>query len=281
MSTSPNTTANFDRYQLAGHTAIVTGGTRGIGRATAKQLAACGANVFITSRKQDAADTAATELNAELADWAKAAGAAGTAGAGSLGRIIGVAGHAGDADAATAVCDRAAEEFGSLDILVNNAGTNPAFGPVHQQSPEVIQKVFAINATAPAIWAGAAVSAGLGKLRQGTIVNVSSIGALTMEDHIGIYNASKAALVHLTKQMARELAPNIRVNAISPGVVRTKLSEALWKENEAAVNAITPLARIGEPEDIAEAITFLAAPNSSWITGANLVIDGGQLVGGN
>jgi len=111
------------------------------------------------------------------------------------------------------------------------------------------------------------------------VVNVSSIGALSMEDYIGVYNASKAALLHLTRQMARELAPRIRVNSISPGVVRTKLSEALWKENEDSTSTLIPAGRIGEPEDIADAIAFLAAPTSSWLTGENLVVDGGMLVG--
>ena len=101
----------------------------------------------------------------------------------------------------------------------------------------------------------------------------------SMEDYIGVYNASKAALLHLTKQMARELAPRIRVNSISPGVVRTKLSEALWKENEDSTSTLIPAGRIGEPEDIADAIAFLAAPTSSWLTGENLVVDGGMLVG--
>ena len=140
----------------------------------------------------------------------------------------------------------------------------------------------------PVIWTSAAIEAGLGKAAgtdtadrgpAGAVVNVSSIGALSMEDYIGVYNASKAALLHLTKQMARELAPRIRVNSISPGVVRTKLSEALWKENEDSTSTLIPAGRIGEPEDIADAIAFLAAPTSSWLTGENLVVDGGMLVG--
>ena len=250
-------------------TAVITGGTRGIGYATARLLAASGANVLITGRKEDTVESAATALTNEARTINPHAG-----------RVIGTAAHVADPQAATAACALATDTFGSLDILINNAGTNPAFGPVVAQSAEIMTKVFQINTIAPAVWAGEAIKAGLGNREGAAIVNVSSIGALTMEDHIGVYNASKAALIHLTKQMARELAPTIRVNAISPGVVRTKLSEALWKNDEAATAKLSPLRRIGEPEDIAEAIAFLAGPGTPWITGENLVVDGGMLIGG-
>lgn len=250
-------------YDFTDRTAVVTGGTRGIGYATAELLLRSGANVVITSRKAEAADAAAASL-------AEATGA--------KDRVLGLAGHVAEEDAATRVCDEAVSRFGSLDILINNAGTNPAFGPVTEQSRTVMQKVFDINVTGPAVWAGAAVRAGLGDKNPGAIVNVASIGALFIEDGIGVYNASKSAIMHLTRQMAHELAPSVRVNSVAPGVVRTKLSEALWKEDEDAAASITPLGRIGEPADIADAICFLAAPTTSWITGSNLVIDGGQIV---
>ena len=270
----------MSKYNYAGLTAIVTGGTRGIGHATALQLAASGANVVITGRKPETVGPAAEELQAAARKQNPDAG-----------RVIGIAAHVADPEAAKKACSQAVEEFGRLDVLINNAGTNPAFGPVHKQSAEIMTKVFQINTIGPVIWTSAAIEAGLGKAADtagtgsadrgsaGAVVNVSSIGALTMEDYIGVYNASKAALLHLTKQMARELAPRIRVNSISPGVVCTKLSEALWKENEDSTSTLIPAGRIGEPEDIADAIAFLAAPTSSWVTGENLVVDGGMLVG--
>lgn len=267
----------MSKYDYAGLTAIVTGGTRGIGHATALQLAASGANVVITGRKPETVVPAAEELQAAAREQNPDAG-----------RVIGIAAHVADPEAAKKACTQAVEEFGRLDVLINNAGTNPAFGPVHKQSAEIMAKVFQINTIGPVIWTSAAIEAGLGKAAgtdttdrspAGAVVNVSSIGALSMEDYIGVYNASKAALLHLTKQMARELAPRIRVNSISPGVVRTKLSEALWKENEDSTSTLIPAGRIGEPEDIADAIAFLAAPTSSWLTGENLVVDGGMLVG--
>lgn len=267
----------MSKYDYAGLTAIVTGGTRGIGHATALQLAASGANVVITGRKPETVVPTAEELQAAAREQNPDAG-----------RVIGIAAHVADPEAAKKVCSQAVEEFGRLDVLINNAGTNPAFGPVHKQSAEIMAKVFQINTIGPVIWTSAAIEAGLGKAAgtdtadrgpAGAVVNVSSIGALSMEDYIGVYNASKAALLHLTKQMARELAPRIRVNSISPGVVRTKLSEALWKENEDSTSTLIPAGRIGEPEDIADAIAFLAAPTSSWLTGENLVVDGGMLVG--
>lgn len=259
--------STFPAFDYSGRTAIVTGGTRGIGKATAHKLASSGANVLITGRKQESVDAAAADINAALQGHPNA------------GKAVGVAAHVADPEAALATCTRAVEEFGRLDVLVNNAGTNPAFGPVHMQSAEIMTKVFQINTIAPAVWASAAIKSGLGKSPGAAIVNVASIGALSMEDYIGVYNASKAALLHLTKQMARELAPAVRVNAISPGVVRTKLSEALWKENESSTTQLIPAGRIGEPSDIADAIAFLAAPSSSWLTGENLVVDGGMLVG--
>ncbi len=242
---------------FAGRTAIITGGSRGIGLAIGQRLAAAGANVVLTSRKQDSADAAAAQIG---------------------GSAIGVAAHAAEEDAAQRCFDIALERFGSVDILVNNAGTNPAFGPLIDQDHGRFAKIFDINLWAPLLWTSLAVKRWMGE-HGGAVVNIASIGGLSFEAGMGLYNATKAALIHLTKQQALELSPKVRVNAICPGVVRTRLAELLWKEHERALSAATALGRIGEPPDVAEAAAFLVSDAASWITGEIMVVDGGQVLG--
>jgi NAD(P)-dependent dehydrogenase (short-subunit alcohol dehydrogenase family) len=242
---------------LTGRTAIVAGASRGIGLAAAQAIAAAGANVVLTSRSQESADAAAAQVG---------------------GTAIGVAAHAVDEDAARRCVDLALDRFGSLDILVNNAGTNRAYGPIIDQDHERFTKTFDVNLWAPVLWTGLATKMWMGE-HGGSVVNTASIGGMAAEANIGVYNASKAALIHLTKQLALELSPKVRVNAVAPGVVRTKLAEALWKDHEQAVSASTALGRIGEPEDVGSAVAFLVSDAASWITGETLVIDGGQVLG--
>jgi NAD(P)-dependent dehydrogenase (short-subunit alcohol dehydrogenase family) len=242
---------------LSGRTAIITGGSRGIGLAIGERLAAAGVSVVVTSRKQDSADAAAEHI-----------------GRGA----IGVAAHAVDEDAAKHCVELTLERFGSIDILVNNAGTNPAYGPLIDQDHARFAKTFDVNLWAPLLWTSLAAKAWM-REHGGAVVNTASIGGLHQAPNMGMYNATKAALIHVTKQLALELSPRVRVNAIAPGVVRTKLAEALWKEHEDLVSEGTALGRIGEPPNVAAAVAFLVSDESSWITGETLVIDGGRLLG--
>ncbi|HTZ14852.1 MAG TPA: SDR family oxidoreductase [Mycobacterium sp.] len=246
------TAANF-----GGRTAIITGASRGIGLAIAQRLAADGANVVLTARKQESADAAAEQVN---------------------GSAIGVAAHAVDEDAAKRCVETTIDRFGSIDILVNNAGTNPAYGPLIEQDHARFAKIFEVNLWAPLLWTSLAVKAWMGE-HGGAIVNTASIGGMHQSPHMGLYNATKAALIHVTKQLALELSPRVRVNAVCPGVVRTRLAEALWKDHEETLSASTALERVGEPPDVAAAVAFLVSDEASWITGDTMVIDGGQLLG--
>jgi NAD(P)-dependent dehydrogenase (short-subunit alcohol dehydrogenase family) len=244
---------------LEGRTAIVTGASRGIGLAIAKALMAAGAAVAITSRKDGVAEQAA----AELGD-----------------RAYGVRAHAGDEAAAGACMRQVLDRFGAIDILVNNAGTNPAFGPLMDVEPASVAKTVDVNLLAPLLWTRLVWEHWM-RDHGGAVINIASVGGLEVRPQLGAYNASKAALIHLTRHLAVELAPAVRVNALAPGVVRTRLAEALWKEQEQALADSTPLGRIGEPEDIAAAAVFLAGDGAGWITGETIVIDGGRRFAGN
>ncbi|HVA05736.1 MAG TPA: SDR family oxidoreductase [Acidimicrobiales bacterium] len=237
-------------------TALITGASRGIGLATAARFLEAGANVMLTSRK--------------AADLAEAA--AGLEPGGESGKVAWRAAHVGDpAQAETCVAHTVAH-FGGLDILVNNAGTNPYFGPMIDIDVARAQKTFEVNQLSVVIWTSFAVKAGL----RGSVINVASIGGLGVEPGIGWYNVTKAAVLHITRQLAYELAPDIRVNALAPGLVKTRLASALWEgPGEDRIAAHIPLRRLGLPDDIATAALFLASDASSWITGQTLVVDGG------
>lgn len=239
---------------LSGRTAVVTGASRGIGVATARALVAAGANVVLTSRHHDAAVAAAAPLGV---------------------RAAGFGADAADEAAAQACVSFALERFGSLDILVNNAGTNPAYGPMVEQDHMRFTKTIDVNLWAPLLWTRLAWD-GWMREQGGSVVNVASLGGLLVAPGLGVYNASKAALIHMTRQLALELAPRVRVNAVAPGVVRTRLAEGLWKEREDEVSTSVPLGRLADPPDVADVIAFLASDAARWITGETVTVDGGE-----
>jgi 3-oxoacyl-[acyl-carrier protein] reductase len=248
--------------RIDGKVALVTGGSRGIGWATALELANSGAEgVVITSRKPDNVEAGIDQLVSAGADST---------------RIHGIAARADvDEDADMAVT-ATIERFGACDILVNNAGTNPSPGPLMDVDMGAIDKTWAVNQRGPLVWARAAYRHWM-KDHGGAIVNVTSVGGLRPAPIIGAYNISKGALAHMTHQMAFELAPDIRVNAVAPAVVKTKLSEMLWSTDEAAAASTHPLNRLGEPEDVARAIAYLCSDAGSWLTGVVLPVDGGVI----
>jgi 3-oxoacyl-[acyl-carrier protein] reductase len=245
--------------RLDGRAALVTGGTRGIGRAIAEAFVAAGASVTVMARKQP-----------ELDDTQSALEALG-------GRAVTVAGSAGDPGAIERAVDATMAEFGALDVLVNNAATNPQFGPLVDAEPSAVRKILEVNLEGPLQLIQAAWRAHM-REHGGAVINVVSVGGIKAAPFIGAYNTGKAALIHMTKQLALELAPGVRVNALAPGLVKTDFARALWEPDEEGAGARHPLGRIGVPDDIAGAALFLASDASSWMTGETIVVDGGELV---
>lgn len=241
---------------LQGKVALVTGGSRGIGLATARVFSEAGAMVMLSSRKAEALEEAATSLPGEAA-W--------------------FAAHAGDPAQARACVERTMKLFGSVDVLVNNAATSPYFGPLSQIDLPRADKTVEVNQRAVLVWSQLVLEASMTE-RGGSILNVASVGGFLVEPGIGWYNVTKAAVIHLTRQMASELGPKVRVNALAPGLVRTELSRRLWEPSGEAVAHRLPMGRIGEPEDVAKCALFLASEASSFITGQILVVDGGASV---
>jgi NAD(P)-dependent dehydrogenase (short-subunit alcohol dehydrogenase family) len=240
------------QISLEGKVALVTGASKGIGRAIAGSLADAGAKVMLSSRKQDQLDIAAAEIGGETAVFAA---------------------NAGDIDAAAACVAATIERFGGLDILVNNAATNPYYGPTLGVDAGRFDKTFQVNLRGPLFWCQAAWDQAL-RDKPGVIINIASVGGLRSEGALGVYNLTKAALIHLTRQLASELGPT-RVVGIAPGLVKTDFAAVLVKNFGDRLAASMPLGRLGVPQDIANLATFLASDLASWITGETYVIDGG------
>jgi NAD(P)-dependent dehydrogenase (short-subunit alcohol dehydrogenase family) len=248
--------------RLDGKTALVTGASRGIGQAIAAAFASAGASVMISSRKADALTSAAAAIDADKGDRG--------------GEVDWRVANAGDPDQAEACVAATVERFGALDILVNNAATNPYYGPIIDLDTARADKTVRVNQSGYLEWTQAAWRAGM-DTRGGAVLNLASIGGLSVEGGIGWYNVTKAAVIHLTSQLAGELGPGVRVNALAPGLVKTEFARALWEPGEEAIARRLPLRRLGVSEDIASAALFLCSDAASWITGHTLVIDGGAL----
>jgi NAD(P)-dependent dehydrogenase (short-subunit alcohol dehydrogenase family) len=246
------------QISLEGKVALVTGASKGIGRAIAAGMSAAGAKVMLSSRKQDQLEAAAAEMEGETAVYAA---------------------NAGDLDAAAACVAATIERFGRLDILVNNAATNPYYGATLGVDPARYDKTFQVNLRGPLFWCQAAHEQAFAA-EPGVIVNIASVGGLRAEGGLGVYNLTKAAMIHLTRQLAGEIGPT-RVVGIAPGLVQTDFAAYLVDNFGDALAARMPLRRLGDPEDIANLAVFLASDKASWITGETYVIDGGAGVAGS
>jgi len=240
---------------LKDRVAIVTGASRGIGLGVATELVRLGARVCITARSPEPLAAAVTEL-------------------GGPDVAIAVPGKSDNADHQAEAIARTIEAFGRLDMLVNNTGINPVYGPITDVDPVAAAKILAVNVLAPLAWTRQARDAWMGA-HGGAIVNIASVAGLHPSPGIGMYGISKAALIRLTTELAVELGPGIRVNAVAPAVVKTKFATALYEGREEQVSAAYPLKRLGVPADVAGAVAFLLSDDASWITGQTLVIDGG------
>src|SRR3954447_13674747 len=242
--------------------ALVTGATRGIGYGITEEIVARGGRVCITARKQEELDEAARTLDPD-----------------GSGRAIASRGSADNTDHQQATVAQVMEAFGRLDILVNNAAVNPQYGPLMDADIGAVRKVFEVNVVAVLAWTQQAWQAWM-RDHGGAVLNVASVGGLRSGSAIGAYNASKAAVIHLTRQLAVEMGPGVRINGIAPAVVKTKFARALYEGREDEVAAHYPLKRLGRPEDTAKLAAFLLSDDASWITGETVTIDGGVTVGG-
>ena len=254
------TTPYFD---LTGKGALVTGSSRGIGKAIAEALAALGANVIISSRKQQACDDVAAQINAHGA-----------------GRATSIPANIGSKSDIENLVEEARRALGSIDVLVCNAASNPYYGPMAGISDDQFEKILRNNLLS-SHWLSTLVSPEMIERRSGSIIYISSMGGLRGSAVIGAYNISKAADFQLARNLATEYGPyGVRVNCIAPGLIRTDFARALWEDEANLAKALmgTPLARIGEPDDVAGVAAFLASDASRYVTGQTLVVDGGATV---
>jgi NAD(P)-dependent dehydrogenase (short-subunit alcohol dehydrogenase family) len=252
-------------FDLTGKVAIITGSSRGIGRAIAEGLSHHGARVVISSRKQDACEEVANAINEQHGET----------------RAIAIAASISDKEALQHLVDETKARLGRIDILVCNAASNPYFGPMAGITDEQFRKIMDNNVLANH-WLVSMVAPDMLDRGDGSIIIVSSVGGLTSSTVIGAYNISKAADLQLVRNLAAEFGPRgVRVNAIAPGLVRTDFARALWENPEILkrVTSVAALKRIGEPHELAGAAIFLASDAASFVTGQTLVVDGGSTFG--
>jgi len=250
---------------FTGRAALITGASRGIGLAIAAELLAGGASVAITARKQDELDAAVAQLAGPLPEGDR--------------RVIAVAANSGrDEDRERAV-RRAIEAFGRLDVLVNNTGINPTYGDLMSADLGAVRKIFDVNVVAALGFVQLAWHAWMGE-HGGGVVNIASVGGLRSTGAIAAYGASKAALIRLTEELAWQLGPRVRVNAVAPAVVKTQFATALYTGREDEASAQYPMKRLGRPEDVAKLVAFLVGDDAAWITGETVRVDGGLLATG-
>jgi NAD(P)-dependent dehydrogenase (short-subunit alcohol dehydrogenase family) len=244
-------------FDLHGKVAIITGGSRGIGEAIAHAYAQAGAKVVVASRKLDNVQPVADAIDE----------AGGTA--------LAVACHTGDRQQIEALVQQAVDAFGTVDIAVNNAATNPHYGPLLEASDEQWQKTLQVNVMGY-FWMAQAVAPYMLERGSGKIINVASVAGLTPGAGMGVYSVTKSAIIMLTQSLAQELAPRgVQVNAIAPGVIKTKFSTALWTNEKVLAGVERRAGRIGQPDDVAGAALYLASPASDYVSGTVLVVDGG------
>ena len=253
-----------NRFDLEGKVAIITGASKGIGASMARGLAQHGAKVVVSSRKQDAVDAVANEINT------------------NGGQAIGVACHVGDNDQLNNLVNQTISTFGGIDILINNAATNPVFAPLTEMDTNLFDKIMNVNLKACMVLANLCYPHMLER-RGGSIINIASVEGLKPSFGLGVYSISKAALIMLTKSQAKEWGEvNIRSNAICPGLVKTKFSAALW-QNEEILKTFTdqiPASRIADPDEMVGLAIYLASDASTYSTGSIYTADGGYMIGG-
>ena len=251
-------------FDLTGKTAIITGSSRGIGRAIAEAMADQGARVVISSRKPGPCEEVAAEINKKHGD----------------GTAIAIPANISSKEELQALVDETNKTFGKIDILVCNAASNPYYGPMAGISDDQFTKILQNNIISNH-WLVQMVAPQMQARKDGAIIIVSSIGGLRGTPIIGAYNISKAADFQLARNLATEFgADNIRVNCIAPGLIKTDFAKALWENPETLKRSLTgtPLKRIGEPEEIAGAAVYLASKAGSYMTGQMMVVDGGATV---